>query len=380
MESIYHGGCLERLAAAVPCGVVLVRDGCVAWANQRLAELAGREGPLVGAKLGDLLCDSGDGLPDSEGPDELECALPRPGGALTVLCRRAWPESSAEPAAWVLEDVSRLRVLERELLRAGQELSLANREMEGLREHLRAERAEREELLTVVSHELRTPLTVIGGYNRLLLSEEVGPLTDDQRRFLEESSRSCRRLDGFIANLLEASRAAKGDDVLELGRGDLVPLIESLAAMFEPILVEGGISLTLDLDASARFARFDPLRVERILTNLLGNAVRYAGRGGHIWLATRPASDPGAGAQRRPSPGRHFVEVSIADDGPGVDPEDRERIFRPFVQAGENSRAGGLGLGLAICRRLAEAHGGAIEVASRPGGGARFAFTLPVEP
>jgi len=380
MESTTHGGRLERLASAVPCGVVLVRDGCVAWANERLAELAGREGPLVGAKLGDLLCDSGDGLPDPEGPEEVECALPRPGGALTVRCRRAWPESSGEPAAWVLEDVSRLRVLERELLRAGQELSLANREMEGLRERLRSERAEREELLTLVSHELRTPLTVIGGYNRLLLSEEVGRLTDDQRRFLEESNRSCRRLDGFIANLLEASRAAKGDDVLELGRGDLVPLIEGLAAMFEPLLVEEDISLTLDLDAAARWARFDPLRVERILTNLLGNAVRYAGRGGHVWLATRPARDPGGDARPATSQGRGFVEISVADDGPGVDPGDRERIFRPFVQAGEGSRAGGLGLGLAICRRLVEAHGGAIEVGSRPGGGARFAFTLPVEP
>ena len=109
-----------------------------------------------------------------------------------------------------------------------------------------------------------------------------------------------------------------------------------------------------------------------MLTNLVGNALRYAGTGGTIEISTRPGADPG-------SPGvRRSIEVVVSDDGPGVDFEDRERIFRPYVQAGEESRAGGLGLGLAICKRLVEAHGGAITLGDRPGGGARFAFTLPV--
>ncbi len=75
--------------------------------------------------------------------------------------------------------------------------------------------------------------------------------------------------------------------------------------------------------------------------------------------------------------GREFVELSVSDEGPGVAPEDRQRIFEPYVQAGDESHAGGLGLGLAICKRLVEAHGGTIGVRERPGGGSCFAFTLP---
>ena len=130
----------------------------------------------------------------------------------------------------------------------------------------------------------------------------------------------------------------------------------------------GHLRILLAVDADANRARFDRTRVEQILTNLLGNAIRYSPREGTIEVATR--------SLRRD--GRRFVEVSVSDQGPGVPAADRERVFEPYVQAGE-SRRGGLGLGLAICRRLAEAHGGAIGVEPAPSGGARFAFTLPTE-
>ena len=104
-----------------------------------------------------------------------------------------------------------------------------------------------------------------------------------------------------------------------------------------------------------------------MLTNLLGNAIRYARKGSTIGIATRELRVNG----------RAFVELSVSDEGPGVAPDDRERIFDPYVQAGDESHAGGLGLGLAICKRLVEAHGGTISVSERPGGGSCFAFTLP---
>jgi signal transduction histidine kinase len=106
-----------------------------------------------------------------------------------------------------------------------------------------------------------------------------------------------------------------------------------------------------------------------VLTNLLGNAVRYARRGGTLEVCTR-ALPPGAD-------GRPMLEVSIADDGPGVALADRVRIFEPYVQVDGEGHSGGLGLGLAICKRLIEAHGGTIGVRERPGGGACFHFTLP---
>jgi signal transduction histidine kinase len=366
---------LEQLAAAVPAGVLLLRDGCVVWANARLNELAGRRADVRGIALAELLEDAGGGLPGAGGDRVVECALRRPSGERRVLvCHCAWDESGGQPGAWVVEDVTRLRNLEGELLHAGQESSKLNRELESLRERLRAERAEREELLAVVSHELRTPMTVISGYNRLVLSEEVGPLNEDQRRFLDESRKACERLDRFVRNLLEASRASKGDDVLEVCTESLEPVIAGVVQMFRPMLEEHELELTLDIAPEAGRVRFDRVRVEQILTNLVGNAVRYAPAGGHIGVSVRPMEVPNGAS------GQHFVEICVSDDGPGIPARDRERIFRPYVQAGEDSRAGGLGLGLAICKRLVKAHGGCIGVGEREGGGSRFFFTLPTPP
>jgi signal transduction histidine kinase len=107
-----------------------------------------------------------------------------------------------------------------------------------------------------------------------------------------------------------------------------------------------------------------------VLTNLLSNAIRYAPEESCVRVATRPL---GQGDGR-------FVELSVTDEGPGVPPAERERIFRPYVRGSDRGQGGGLGLGLAICKRLVEAHGGAIVVRDAPGGGSCFAFTLPAAP
>jgi signal transduction histidine kinase len=372
----FAGESLQNLAAAVPEGVAIVRGGRIAWANNRLVEMTGLRSPsaLLGAALVELLADTGNGLPDPCGQRAVECALRRPDGETRiVICRPAWPENGPDPGLWVIEDATHVRLLEREILRMSQDLHRANREAASLREQLRAERAEREELLTVVSHELRTPVTVIGGYNRLLLAEEVGPLTEGQRGFLQESAKSCQRLDAFIGNLLEASRATRGDEVLEVCNASLARTIDDVVKLLRPLLDQRQLRLQVAVAPGADHARFDRLRLEQILTNLLGNAVKFSEPGGTIEIAPRECPAP----EGAPATGLRFVEVTVSDDGPGVAPEDRERIFDPYVQAGEESRAGGLGLGLAICKRLVEAHGGAIGVGERPGGGSRFSFTLP---
>ena len=357
-----------RLADDCPQGLLRVHDGCVVEANAALRALAGRGAALDGSKLDDLLEDTGRGLPREAGPAALECALVRPDGTRrTVAFRRAaWRLGPG--TCWWVEDVTARRELESELLRAGRELAAANRASEAAQAALTGERSEREELLTLVSHELRTPLTVVSGYARLLLGEEVGPLGDEQRRFLEETLRACTRLDRFVANLLEASRVHKGAPVLELGRERVDLAIESVIEMFRPLFLDRKLGVELRLEPGAGLARCDRARVEQVLTNLLGNAIRYARRGGALEIATR-ALPPDAH-------GRRFLEISVSDDGPGVAPADRARIFEPYVQA-DGGRAGGLGLGLAICRRLVEAHGGEIGVRERPGGGACFHFTLP---
>src|SRR5262245_35791390 len=363
---------LAQLARALPEGVVVVRDGRVRWANPAFAELAGRSdaGSLDGAGFADLFADAGQGLPDRTRTRPLECTLRRAsGGERRVLCRLAWPALAPGSDAWCFEDVTQLRALERELLRASQELHRANRELASLREELRAEREGREELLSVVSHELRTPVTVIGGYSRLLLAGDAGPVTDEQRRFLMESSKSCQRLNEFIGKLIEASREKKGGEVLELGSHALQPVVDTVRELLLPLAAERDSQILVRIDSAAAHARFDPLRVEQILTNLIGNAIQHGGSKAIIEVSTR--------ALATPQGGRRFVEVCVEDDGPGVAAEHRERIFEPWVQLRSAARGGGLGLGLSICRRLVEAHGGEITLAERPGGGCRFVFTLP---
>lgn len=342
-----------------------VRDGVLAWANAALARLAGVRRPedLAGMPVAELL------------PEALLASVPSAAAERARLVRRDGGERCVEVALEATPDGSVLRVrdvtelstLEAEVMRSSRALHEANRELAAARERLRSESAEREELLTVVSHELRTPCTVIQGYNRLLLSGRFGELTEKQRHFLEESQKSCQRLNAFIGNLLEAARQGLAVGPLEVAEAPLAPLVEGVVRHLAPLLEEHRLGVELALAAAPLRARCDPRRVEQVLVNLLGNALKYAPAGSAVRIESRALREAG----------REFVEVAVLDAGAGVPARERERIFEPYVQVAESRKAGGLGLGLAICRRIVEAHGGRIGVEPRPGGGSRFAFTLP---
>jgi signal transduction histidine kinase len=363
----------RRLLDATSDGLAGVEDGVLVWANAALARLAGlsRADDLVGTSLAELLR-----APDGAvaavlaglGAAPLRCRLARPDGVERPVVVELVDPGAADAAPVVcVRDVGELLTLEAEVLRTGRALHDARRELAALRERLRSESAEREELLTVVSHELRTPCTVIQGYNRLLLSGRFGELSERQRRFLEESQKSCQRLNAFIGNLVETARQSLSVGPLEVAEAPLAPLVEGVVRHLAPLLEEQRLRVELDLHRDAPRVRCDPPRVEQVLVNLIGNALKFAPIGSAVEIASRTVEQGG----------RRMVEIAVLDAGPGVDPRDAERIFEPYVQAGERRKAGGLGLGLAICRRIVEAHGGRIGVEPRPGGGARFAFTLP---
>jgi signal transduction histidine kinase len=373
---------LRRLLDATTDGLALLRAGRLVWANASLARLAGAPDAkdLVGVPLEELFADAGHGLPTGDADGPIRCRLLRPGqeprAVVVEPIVATRPGASSRPRAPGLDaqtsralrvrDVTDLHTLESEVLRSGRQLHDANREVVALRERLRVETAEREEILTVVSHELRTPITVIAGFNRLLLAGSVGPLTERQTHFLEESQKSCQRLNNFVANLLEAARQGACVGPLEVTETPIGPTIDAVLELLEPLLREGGVMVAVAIHAATPRARFDPPRIEQVLTNLIGNALRYAPRDSTIEVA----------ACRATAAGRDFVEISIADAGPGVPERERGRIFEPYVQV-EAQRAGGLGLGLAICKRIIEAHGGVIHVEARAGGGSRFVFRLP---
>jgi signal transduction histidine kinase len=364
------------MADALSVGLLKGRRGRVAWTNAWLAELVGEKASsdLEGRALDTLVMDAGSGIPDwvssSSAGQVVECwLLRREKDPLTVAVRSLGGTEVPGEGWWEIQDLTRLRAVQEEAHQQSHQLLRANREIEELRAHVERNAGEREELLTVVSHELRTPITVIAGFNKLLLSEKVGSLTEDQRHFLNESAKSCRRLSTFIGTLVEAAREVAGESPLELVETSLAATIEGVVEFLKPLVDERQQRLELDLDPAAARARFDPMRVEQVLTNLIGNALKHGRAGGVIRVSSRAAEAVAAD--------RRFVEVVVSDDGPGIVAEDRERIFEPYVRGGTGGRAGGLGLGLAICKRIVQAHGGAILATEAKGGGSRFSFTLP---
>jgi len=216
-----------------------------------------------------------------------------------------------------------------------------------------------------ISHELRTPLHTIIGFSELLAEEREGPLNEKQKRFLKHIRADSEHLLALINDLLDIVK-------IEGGRGDVfvepVPLRAAIAdavAAISPIAAEKTVNVHGDC-VQALVARADPVRLRQVLANLLGNAVKFTPPGGQVSLAA--IAEDG------------FVRITVSDSGIGIAPEEQERIFETFYQAGFTT-AGvreGTGVGLTISRQLVELQGGCIWVESSPGAGSRFHFTLPV--
>lgn len=359
---------LSRVAERLAEGIVLVRAGIIAGMSERASRLCGLESAsaAVGRPFSALFADGIEPGAAGEEPIERVLAGPDPNDERRVIVH--WLDAPAtDEALYALEDVTARRRVEAESFANARALHRAQRQIAALEDRHSREASEREQLLTVVSHELRTPVTVIAGYNRLLLGEKVGPLNPEQQRFLRESNKSCQRLSYFIGNLLEAAREVSGEGALEVCEIPIGSTIEGVVTNLKPLLEEHQLGIRLALDPSQPRARFDPLRIEQVVTNLIGNAIKFASVGSTIDISSCTVTH-----DQRP-----FVEVSVADRGPGIAAEDRERIFEPYVRVGEGSGAGGLGLGLSICRRIVVAHGGSIRQEPRKGGGSCFVFRLP---
>ena len=224
-----------------------------------------------------------------------------------------------------------------------------------------------DEFLSIVSHELRAPLTAIKGCARTLLRHEPSLPAETRRRLLRDIDDEAERLHRLVENLLELSRLGAGVVPLATEPTGLALLIRRVVA--ELIPRAGERRVRLHLPPTLPDARIDPVRIEQVLRNLLDNAVKYSPPTGAI--------DVGAAAHEG------MIAVWVADEGPGIAAQHLERIFERFYRVEQPGLgAGGAGLGLAICRRFVELHGGRIAVRSEPGRGATFRFTLPavVEP
>ncbi len=244
--------------------------------------------------------------------------------------------------------------------------SSANRMAEQLGER-EAERdtaeAARRDLIAAVSHDLRTPLTSL----RLLTDAIEDELVDleTRQRYLGQMSVHITSLSALVEDLFELSRLEAGDIQWSMQQVALDELIEETVEAMRPHAEKSRVAVIADLDGGAAAAHANPEKLQRVLFNLIQNAIRHTPADGSVTVAAQ-------------SNGTH-VEVEVADTGEGVAPEERERAFEPFFRGGAGrARSGdGTGLGLTICRAIVEAHGGRIWFADSPMG-ARVRFSLPL--
>jgi len=229
-------------------------------------------------------------------------------------------------------------------------------------EQLRALERLQASFVSSVSHELRTPLTCIKT-SVDLLQEMMGGASGAQAELVRTIAHHTDRLQALVADLLEITRLEARQLTLSPQPTDLRTIVERVAHTFAPLLEKKGQTIALELPPQVSLVSVDRRRIEQVLTNLLSNAHKFTPKGGHIAVGLAERDD--------------CLEVSVSDDGPGIPPEEQERIFDKFYVVADGRSASGVGLGLYIARQLVELHGGRIWVESTPGQGSTFRFTLP---
>lgn len=220
------------------------------------------------------------------------------------------------------------------------------------------------EFLATASHELRTPLTSIQGFSEFLDDEVAGMLEPQQREFVHQIQEGASRLQRLINDLLDAARLEAGAFRLMMAEADMVAVVKRTVDALVPQSEKAGISLHAMLPAGSLNLEMDVERIEQVIVNLVGNAIKFIPRGGEVVVSARAEADD--------------VVVEVQDNGPGIPPEKLGHIFERFYQvdAGSTRAYGGAGLGLSIARAIVEAHGGTMGVMSEPGKGSRFYFVM----
>ena len=226
----------------------------------------------------------------------------------------------------------------------------------------------RRDLIAWTSHDLRTPLASL----RLVIEALVDGVAGDeatQQRYLETAQREIRNLSELIDDLFELSQLESGHIELRLQRSSLSDLLSDTLGALRPVALRHEVRLEGQVSSEVDPVLIDPEKIQRVLYNLVSNAIRHTPAGGHVQLGAEVS-------------GPDQVRVTVTDSGEGIATADLPQVFERFwrgeqARTREHSGERGAGLGLAIARGLVEAHDGSIEVQSRPGEGAQFSFTLP---
>jgi PAS domain S-box-containing protein len=333
-------------------------DGVITWANKALlrllgyaaAEYAGR--PLCAFFVDPAACDEfWARLLRREDVYEFAADLRcKDGSARSVLlyANGLWEGGELVHTRCFLHDVSEQKRMQRTLRQTNQAL--------------RAAVAARDEFLSVAAHELKTPVTSLRGFAQLLLRDiDAQRESSPQRRdaALRAIDQQSGKLSELVSRLLDTAQIEAGKLRLDPARTDLAALVRAVIGQRQDA------GHVIRYQGPARLDAFvDPIRLEQVVTNLLGNAVKFSPTGGAITVALEQ-SENGA------------IRLTVTDEGAGVPPDQREAIFGRFYQAQGERGLAGMGLGLYITREIVELHGGSVRVEEPEQGGARFVVALP---
>jgi signal transduction histidine kinase len=242
--------------------------------------------------------------------------------------------------------------------------------------------------LASAAHDLKTPLSILNGYVELLHSEKLGPVSARQREVLRDMQSSGKRLDQFIQDFLTFSALETGGLRMKFESANINECLSEMCRMWSNRFQEKGLALYFLANDKLPVFPLDVPKLERVISNLLENAFKFTPQGGTVWLHAEPhmwerraAAQPSTAERRRQSVAQpNSVKVSVSDTGPGIPAEFRVEIFDDFFRLPGTESQEGMGLGLAIARRLVQGMNGKIWVESNGDDGCKFSFLIPFKP
>src|ERR1700730_8626629 len=299
--------------------------------------------------------------------------MPEPDWVVAQFVRQEEPRQGPDPTTQITvqELLQEREITYRNLLAAYLKLQEVNRQ--------------KTVFLASAAHELKTPLAVIKGYYDLMLTGSLGKLSDKQKDILEESKESCERLVRPGSVFFNYSALESGKLVWQLRENDLRDCLDEVAKRWSEAFQRKGVKLEASFDPSIPNFRFDYQKVQQAAANLLDNALKHTPAGGmvtlhagtHFWERRVSEVAPIQERRRFRLPRPNSVEASVADSGPGIAEGHHQEIFDDFVRVDRNTS--GMGLGVAIAKRLIQAHRVKIWVQSEPAVGSKFTFLLPMD-
>jgi signal transduction histidine kinase len=242
--------------------------------------------------------------------------------------------------------------------------------------------------LASAAHDLKTPLSILNGYVDLLHSEKLGPLNERQHEVMRDMQASGKRLQQFIQDFLTFSALETGGLRMQFAQGNINDCLSEVCHLWSNRFQEKGIALYFLANDKLPVFPLDVPKLERVVSNLLENAFKFTPQGGTVWLHAEPhmwdrraAAVPSSAERRRQNLNQpNAVKISVSDTGAGIPPEFHLEVFDDFFRLPGTEAQEGMGLGLAIARRLVHGMGGKIWVESDPAGGCKFSFLLPYKP